>query len=183
MDTKEYRTRTLFKAVDNHPLKNGYWPIGLDVGYSSVKVFGPNSANCFPSYAEINQTDVSVGLSGNTEDRNIMFVGEDGTVWSVGAVAQNAMSVSDTTNGYAHWRNLHTHNSSGIEYNQGNDTQHIKYTYCNGHGSDHSQNRSSSYENHTWTTTKNWYNGHNNGVKSKHDFSHLGFDVVDLPVQ
>lgn len=99
MDTKEYRTRTLFKAVDNHPLKNGYWPIGLDVGYSSVKVFGPNSANCFPSYAEINQTDVSVGLSGNTEDRNIMFVGDDGTVWSVGAVAQNAMSVSDTTNG------------------------------------------------------------------------------------
>ena len=52
----------------------------------------------------------------------------------------------------------HTHNSNGVEYNQGNDNQHIKYTYCDGHGSDHSQNRNSSYENHSWTTTRDWYN-------------------------
>lgn len=45
----------------------------------------------------------------------------------------------------------HTHNSKGIDYNQGNDNQHIKYTYCNSHGSDHSQNRSNgTWENHTW---------------------------------
>ena len=45
----------------------------------------------------------------------------------------------------------HTHNSKGIDYNQGNDNQHIKYTFCNEHGSDHSQNRSSgTWQNHTW---------------------------------
>lgn len=55
-------------------------------------------------------------------------------------------------------RPLHTHNSNGVEYNQGNNNQHIKYTYCNLHGSDHSQNRKSSNENHTWVETKSWYN-------------------------
>jgi len=46
---------------------------------------------------------------------------------------------------------VHTHNSNGIDYNQGNDNQHIKYTYCNSHGSDHSQNRNGgTWENHTW---------------------------------
>lgn len=46
---------------------------------------------------------------------------------------------------------VHTHNSKGIEYDKGNDNQHIKYTYCNGHGSDHSQNRSKgTWQNHTW---------------------------------
>ena len=53
---------------------------------------------------------------------------------------------------------IHSHNSSGVEYGQGNANQHVKYTYCNLHGSDHSQNRKSSNENHTWVDTKSWYN-------------------------
>ena len=53
---------------------------------------------------------------------------------------------------------IHSHNSSGVEYGQGNANQHVKYTYCNLHGSDHSQNRKSSNENHTWVETKSWYN-------------------------
>lgn len=53
---------------------------------------------------------------------------------------------------------IHSHNSSGVEYGQGNANQHVKYTYCNLHGSDHSQNRKSSYENHTWVETRSWYN-------------------------
>lgn len=61
---------------------------------------------------------------------------------------------SDEPQGYSFLRvsNVsHTHNSNGIDYNQGNDNQHIKYTYCNSHGSDHSQNRSSgTWQNHTW---------------------------------
>lgn len=61
-------------------------------------------------------------------------------------------------NGFARITAMHTHNSSGTEYNQGNDSQHIKYTYCNEHGSDHSLNRNATLENHTWTTTKDWYN-------------------------
>lgn len=62
-------------------------------------------------------------------------------------------------NGDAQKVTRHTHNSNGTDYNQGNDNQHIKYTYCNGHGSDHSQNRSSgTWENHTWVETRSWYN-------------------------
>lgn len=53
---------------------------------------------------------------------------------------------------------IHSHNSSGVEYGQGNANQHVKYTYCNLHGSDHSQNRKSSNENHTWVETRSWYN-------------------------
>lgn len=52
---------------------------------------------------------------------------------------------------------IHSHNSSGVEYGQGNANQHVKYTYCNLHGSDHSQNRKSSNENHTWVETRSWY--------------------------
>lgn len=62
-------------------------------------------------------------------------------------------------NGDAQKVTRHTHNSNGADYNQGNDNQHIKYTYCDGHGSDHSQNRSGgTWENHTWVETKSWYN-------------------------
>ena len=66
---------------------------------------------------------------------------------------------SDEGAGYAFIRvsNIsHTHNSNGTDYNQGNDNQHIKYTYCDGHGSDHSQNRSSgTWENHNWVHISN----------------------------
>ena len=49
----------------------------------------------------------------------------------------------------------HTHNSNGVGYNI-NDTQHQKYTYCNGHGSDTTQNRQyGSWENHTWVHENN----------------------------
>ena len=49
----------------------------------------------------------------------------------------------------------HTHNSNGVGYNI-NDTQHQKYTYCNGHGSDTTQNRQyGSWENHTWVHKNN----------------------------
>lgn len=100
MDTREYRTRTIFKEADNHPLKNGYWPIGLDIGYSSVKVFGPNAVVCFPSYAEENQTDIHIGIGNNQDNnKNITFIGDDGVVWNVGAVAQDSLSVSDTNHG------------------------------------------------------------------------------------
>ena len=70
---------------------------------------------------------------------------------------------------------VHTHNSNGIDYNQGNDNQHIKYTYCDGHGSDHSQNRSSgTWENHTWVTTKDWYNYDNTTMHQDQKCSKCG---------
>ena len=67
----------------------------------------------------------------------------DGGVGGVGKIKR--MYVSDSV--------IHQHNSNGTDYNQGNDNQHIKYTFCDGHGSDKSQNRNSTWENHTWTHT------------------------------
>lgn len=77
-------------------------------------------------------------------------------------------------NGFARIASMHTHNSSGVEYNQGNGSQHIKYTYCNGHGSDHSQNRNATWENHTWTTTKDWYNYDNTTMHQEQKCSLCG---------
>ena len=50
MDTKKFRTGTDIIERDNGKL-NGIWPIGLDLGYSGVKMLAPNKAARFPSYA------------------------------------------------------------------------------------------------------------------------------------
>ena len=50
-----------------------------------------------------------------------------------------------------HWNvsTLHSHNSSGVEYKStGNTSTHTKYTYCTGHGTDHSQNKVGTSESH-----------------------------------
>lgn len=83
-----------------------------------------------------------------------------GTSYANGASVKNLSSTNGATvNLYAQW--VHVHNSAKTEYAQGDDTQHIKYTYCDDHGTDKSQNRVSVKENHTWTTTKDWYNYNN----------------------
>ena len=87
-------------------------------------------------------------------------------------------------NGFARITSMHTHNSFGIEYNQGNDAQHIKYTYCNGHGSDHSQNRSGgTWENHSWATTRDWYNYDNTTMHQDQKCSQCGKTRVNSKVR
>ncbi len=56
------------------------------------------------------------------------------------------------------WEVAHTHNSSGVEYSQNNGSVHNKYTYCSDHGTDHSQNRSSSTESHSYGSWSSWSN-------------------------
>lgn len=46
----DYRTKTIFKEADNGYTGNGYfWESALDIGYSGVKLYGPNLCAVFPS--------------------------------------------------------------------------------------------------------------------------------------
>ena len=67
------------------------------------------------------------------------------------------------------------HNHLGSKYEQ-NASQHRKYTYCTWHFGDTSQNRSySSWENHTWVTTKDWYNYDNTTMHQDQKCSVCGY--------
>lgn len=100
MRTSEYRTKTIMKEMDNRPLCKDYWPVGLDIGYSGVKVFSPNAAVCFPAYAVKNEgvTHMRIGGTDDRDPRSILYRDETGE-WEVGALAQNRISVSDTSAG------------------------------------------------------------------------------------
>lgn len=97
MDTREYRTRTFFKNLENRQARNA-WPVAIDIGYSSVKTFSGNSVSCFPAYAEQQKADIVVGMPDDGPNNSILYMGEDGEMWNVGASAQNGISVTDTTN-------------------------------------------------------------------------------------
>ena len=94
MKTSDYRTKTLFLKKNNIKPSETVWPVGLDVGYSSVKVVSGNAAVCFPSYAMINNADIEIRV-GITDSRSILYKGEDGITWLVGAVAQDMIDEGD----------------------------------------------------------------------------------------
>lgn len=100
MSTKDYRTKTIFRDMDNLKLNNETWPIGIDIGYSGVKVFSGNTALSFPSYAAEAEGDTQISIGSDEDDATtIQYKGEDGVTWNVGAIAQNNISVSDTSAG------------------------------------------------------------------------------------
>ena len=55
--TSQFKTKTEIKEANNGGIK-GVWPIAIDVGYSSVKVFSPNSAGIFPSFAQVSEPEI-----------------------------------------------------------------------------------------------------------------------------
>ena len=100
MITAQYRTKTIFMEADNKKVP-GVWPVGLDIGYSGVKVFSGNAIVCFPSYASVSSVESRISIASDTDDdsRSIMYMDEHGTIWDVGADAQDMISVSDTSAG------------------------------------------------------------------------------------
>lgn len=98
MDTREFRTRTIFRETDNRKASKA-WVVGLDTGYSGIKTFSGNTISCFPSYAVENQSQMQVSFGENIDNHTILYRGEDGIVWNVGADAQDAISPSDTSAG------------------------------------------------------------------------------------
>ena len=98
MLTRAYRTKTIFREMNNRPVPSKYWTIGLDIGYSGVKVFSGNAAVCFPSYAIQNNSETRINLGQAEDERSIRYHDSEGD-WEVGAIAQNMISVTDTSAG------------------------------------------------------------------------------------
>lgn len=101
IDTKSYRTKTLFQSCNNVKTSEKFWNIGLDIGYSAVKVFSGNSIACFPAYALIdNGFDREINIEGVSDlNETIKYRDEDGIIWTVGAAAQDRIDPADTSAG------------------------------------------------------------------------------------
>ena len=100
VNTKDYKTKTIFQERRTPSGKN--WMIGLDVGYSGVKVFSPNAVACFPAYAVRETAPVTkIAIAGydEPEGTDIRYQDEAGNIWSVGETAQDSISVEDTSAG------------------------------------------------------------------------------------
>ena len=92
ISTKEFRTRQEFVKKENP--KGKEFIIGLDAGYSSMKVFFENGYFCFPSYAK--QIDEH-NLLNITNEKDILYKDEiTGEVYMIGTTAQNMVDSTDT---------------------------------------------------------------------------------------
>lgn len=101
MDTKAYKTKTCFKEVNNVKTSDTVWNVGLDVGYSAVKVFSGNAIVCFPAYAledNLSDREINIGTA-NSHNNVIKYRGENGVIWTVGASAQDRIDPTDTSAG------------------------------------------------------------------------------------
>ena len=92
ISTKAFRTRQEFVNKENP--KGKEFIIGLDAGYSSMKVFYENGYFCFPSYAK--QIDEG-NLLNITNENDILYRDEaTGDVYMIGTTAQNMIDSIDT---------------------------------------------------------------------------------------
>ena len=99
IDTKEFRTKTVFVERNNGDLPD-VWEIALDIGYSSVKVFSPNMVAMFPSYAK--KKNVERGTIGTLPKEFIRYKDlETGEMWLVGQAAQDNIELQDTSDSEA----------------------------------------------------------------------------------
>lgn len=103
MKTTDFRTRTELNHFQNNGNIPGVWLIGLDIGYSSVKVFSSNVEDCFPSFAVPVPNDYAPLLIGTKEEQAealkdcILYKDATGNTWLVGADAQNQLQSGDTS--------------------------------------------------------------------------------------
>ncbi len=97
-DTSNFRTKTKIQENDNGYIK-GKWIIGLDIGYSAVKLFSPNTIAKFPAYAKI--VDKNFNFVTGAPDNAILYRDEAGTTWLIGELAQNSLSDKDTSDSEA----------------------------------------------------------------------------------
>lgn len=91
--TERFRTKTEFIQRKNFSANNT-WGIALDIGYSSVKGFSPNSVYRFPSYARKIEGQILDKLG--TGKETDLYYRADGEVWAVGKCAQDMIKSDDT---------------------------------------------------------------------------------------
>lgn len=91
--TQDFKIKTKFIERDNGTVE-GAWICGIDIGYSSVKVYSPNAIAMFPSFAEKDNSR-QIGTPGpNFIKYKNLITGEE---WIVGDVAQKNIRQSDTS--------------------------------------------------------------------------------------
>lgn len=94
MDTKKFKTKTLYKERNNGDLKD-YIPIAIDLGYSGVKYFSSFGYGIFPSYAK--QTTSNAESFGTLPKEHIMYKDlSNNEIWLVGNSAQKMVDLRDT---------------------------------------------------------------------------------------
>ena len=92
MNTKDFKTMTEKRERDNGQLQ-GVWLVGIDIGYSAVKVYSPNSVAIFPSYAK---RYINRGTVGNLSNDFIVYTDLDtNEQWLVGRYAQEDTTVNE----------------------------------------------------------------------------------------
>lgn len=92
--TMDYRTKTLMLESANVTVDD-FWPIAIDIGYSSVKGFSPNSIFAFPSYAK--NLKKNPKFYGDLKEDEILYRdGDTGDIWRVGRSAQEMVNNLDT---------------------------------------------------------------------------------------
>lgn len=94
IETMDYRTKTLMLETANVTVDD-FWPIAIDIGYSSVKGFSPNSIFAFPAYAK--NLKKNPKFYGELKDDEILYRdGDTGEIWRVGRSAQEMVDDLDT---------------------------------------------------------------------------------------
>jgi len=94
-NTSDFRTKTDFISRDNGHIE-GIWELAIDLGYSAVKLFSPNSVAIFPNYAKRINADFS--FASETPKNAIRYKDlTTGEMWLVGEIAQNIMTRGDTS--------------------------------------------------------------------------------------
>ena len=90
--TENFKTKTMLLERDNHTRSR--WNIGLDIGYSAVKGFSPNTVFCFPAFAKrVPEQYLSVARA---KDSAIQYKDLDtGEIWNVGESAQEMSGTND----------------------------------------------------------------------------------------
>lgn len=98
MKTAKFRTTTsLFNHNRDNGKVDGKWLIGIDVGYSGVKIFSPNSVSCFPFFAR--KVAKSFSYIGGAPKESILYHDFDtDDYWLVGKIAQDTLPKGDTSN-------------------------------------------------------------------------------------
>lgn len=89
--TSDFKIKTKVMKRPNGATKN-YWPCGIDIGYSSVKLFTPNRVAIFPSFAiAIDAQEIGEPSPDYIRYKNL----DTGKTWLVGKAAENTISQRD----------------------------------------------------------------------------------------
>ncbi len=90
MKTVDFKTRTEFLHREN-PSREGFWVIGLDIGYSAIKLMSPNKLAAFPAYArKVSADQITLKEPSPTD---IRYRDRDG-VWVIGNLAYEDVNAS-----------------------------------------------------------------------------------------